>query len=92
MIFDPKPVTGQWNGSGAHTNFSTKDTRAEGGLEFIKKDHIPKLEDKHLEHMLVYGEGNKARLLGSYETSNYHSFGFGTGSRVDSIRLPVTTV
>lgn len=35
---------------------------------------MPKLEDKHLEHMLVYGEGNKARLIGSFECANYDTF------------------
>lgn len=92
ISYSPKPNK-EINGSGCHINFSTKNTRTKhakngkSGLDYIYT-YIDRLKDSHIELMEVYGKNNESRLTGIHETSSYHVFTYGVGTRNTSIRIP----
>ena len=82
-----KPLTGDWNGSGMHANFSTEFMRETGGKEYFEK-LMAQFEKNCDEHIAAYGPDNHMRLTGLHETQSIDQFSWGIADRGASIRVP----
>lgn len=88
---DPKPVKGDWNGSGMHANFSNSVLRTCGSKEIFEKiceGFRPVVQ----EHIKIYGDKNHQRLTGDHETARIDEFSYGVSDRGASIRIPIGAV
>lgn len=87
----PKPVNGDWNGSGMHANFSNSTLRNAGSKEVYDRvcEAFRPTREAHIE---VYGAYNDLRLTGKHETQSIHQFSYGVSDRGASIRIPIATV
>tara|TARA_R110002110_G_scaffold413643_1_gene641291 strand:+ start:194 stop:1651 length:1458 start_codon:yes stop_codon:yes gene_type:complete len=92
ISYSPKLIEeDDWNGSGAHINFSTKKTREDTDMSYILF-LCSFLGESHKEAISHYGIGNDKRLTGKNETSSYEEFSWGEMDRSASIRIPHSTV
>jgi len=91
ISYDPKLVDGDWNGSGAHINFSTRYMREESDMGYMNL-LCANLQDTHSDAIKAYGKENDKRLTGKHETSSIDKFTWGESDRSSSIRIPASTI
>ena len=89
--YHPKPIKGDWNGSGMHANFSNSILRECGSAEKYA-EICEAFRPVTKEHIEVYGEFNDQRLTGLHETAAITDFSWGVSDRGASIRIPIIAV
>ena len=89
----PKPIKGDWNGSGMHANFSNTVLRTAGNKEAFEEICEKFAPQKRIDEAIAaYGAHNEQRLTGRHETQAINKFSYGISDRGASIRIPIAAV